>query len=194
MVDETLNIYVDREKASPEFFELLERCYQEHPDDDELAELRAWLDKTPELWSSVFDLARSVRDNLVKNIIPHKAAHIGLYRNITKMRGDMGFKEASTLEKLLIENVINTWLRYQWAEFRYTSYVTDAHTLNQGKYWSGVLSANQRRYLRAIETLARVRKLTRNTPMLQVNIATQEGQQVNIAGDFVKEEKAGEKD
>jgi hypothetical protein len=66
--------------------------------------------------------------------------------------------------------------------------------MSQGKYWSGVLSACQMRYLRAIDTLLRVRKLTRNTPMLQVNIATKEGQQVNIAGDFVKEEKAGEKD
>lgn len=194
MTDESLNVYVDREKASPEFFELVERCYKENPDDDDLNELAAWLDKNPDLWSSVFDLARSVRVNLVKNMIPQRAARIGIRRNIVKLRRDMGYKDASTLEKLLIENVINTWLRYQWAEYRYTSYSTGSHVMSQGKYWSGVLSACQRRYLRAVETLARVRKLTRNTPMLQVNIATESGQQVNIAGDFVKGEKVGEKD
>ena len=194
MADETLNVYVDREKASPEFFELVERCYKENPDEDDLTELGAWLDKNPDLWSSVFDLARSVRVNLVKNMIPQRAARIGIRRNIVKLRRDMGYEDASTLEKLLIENVINTWLRYQWAEYRYTSYSIGSHVTSQGKYWSGVLSACQRRYLRAIETLARVCKLTRNTPTLQVNIATESGQQVNIAGDFVKEDKTDKKD
>lgn len=40
------------------------------------------------------------------------------------------------------------------------------------------LSAAQRRFTRACETLARVRKLSRNTPTLQFNIATNGGQQV----------------
>ena len=43
------------------------------------------------------------------------------------------------------------------------------------------LSAAQRRFNRACETLARVRKLSRNTAALQSNIATSEGQQVNLA-------------
>jgi len=43
------------------------------------------------------------------------------------------------------------------------------------------LAASQRRYLRACETLARVRKMVRTTPALQVNIATAGGQQVNVA-------------
>jgi len=43
-----------------------------------------------------------------------------------------------------------------------------------------------RRYLRAIETLARVRKLARNTPALQVNIATDGGQQVNAINEVAK--------
>ena len=43
------------------------------------------------------------------------------------------------------------------------------------------LSAAQRRFIRACETLARVRKLSRNTPALQFNIATSGGQQVNLA-------------
>ncbi|HEV8136372.1 MAG TPA: hypothetical protein VGP85_16955 [Pyrinomonadaceae bacterium] len=53
-------------------------------------------------------------------------------------------------------------------------------TLTLGMYWEKRLSAAQRRFTRACETLARVRKLSRNTPALQFNIATSGGQQVNL--------------
>jgi hypothetical protein len=51
-------------------------------------------------------------------------------------------------------------------------------SLEQGTYWEKRLSSVQRRYLRACETLARVRKLAQAAP-LQVNIGAQ---QVNVAG------------
>ena len=44
-------------------------------------------------------------------------------------------------------------------------------------------ASTQVRFLRAIETLARVRRLARNTPALQINIAREGGQQVNVQGD-----------
>lgn len=53
--------------------------------------------------------------------------------------------------------------------------------LDLGMYCEKRLSAAQRRFTRACETLARVRKLSRNTPALQLNIATSGGQQVNVA-------------
>ena len=52
-------------------------------------------------------------------------------------------------------------------------------TLDQGMYWDRKLAASQRRYLRACETLARVRKLTGAT--VQVNIGER---QINLAGDL----------
>ena len=53
-------------------------------------------------------------------------------------------------------------------------------------FWERRLSLAERRHLRACETLARVRKLLMNGPVLQVNIASQGGQQVNVAGDLKK--------
>jgi hypothetical protein len=50
-------------------------------------------------------------------------------------------------------------------------------------FWDKRLSAGQRRYLRACETLARVRKITRAT--MQINIAGPGSQQLNVAGDLV---------
>jgi hypothetical protein len=45
--------------------------------------------------------------------------------------------------------------------------------------WERVLASKEARYLRAIETLARVRRLLR-LPAVQVNIAAEGSQQVNV--------------
>ena len=59
---------------------------------------------------------------------------------------------------------------YEWA-------MSDDRTLAEASYLERKLSAVQRRYLRAVETLARVRKLM-GVPMVQINIAATGGQQV----------------
>jgi hypothetical protein len=65
-------------------------------------------------------------------------------------------------------------------ELSYSGTMAQSITLTLGMYWEKRLSAAQRRFTRACETLARVRKLSRNTPALQFNIATSGGQQVNL--------------
>jgi hypothetical protein len=52
-----------------------------------------------------------------------------------------------------------------------------------GEYWDNLLSSTQARFIRAIEALARVRRLARNTPALQINISREGGKQVNVQGD-----------
>jgi len=51
------------------------------------------------------------------------------------------------------------------------------------QHLEGRLSAAQRRHLRAVETLARVRRLLSRIPAVQLNIATQGGQPVNVVGE-----------
>ena len=52
----------------------------------------------------------------------------------------------------------------------------------QADFWDRQLAAAHRRCLRACETLPTVRRLRH--PTLQVNIAAQDGQQVNVSGDI----------
>ncbi len=54
------------------------------------------------------------------------------------------------------------------------------------KPWERRLSVAQHRYLLACQTLAKIRRLGSKYPNLQVNIATQNGKQVNVAGDLRK--------
>jgi hypothetical protein len=48
--------------------------------------------------------------------------------------------------------------------------------------WDKLLTQAQRRHLRALESLARIRKLSKGSDFVQVNIAADGGQQVNVAG------------
>jgi hypothetical protein len=85
------------------------------------------------------------------------------------------------LEQLLIQQASLCWLKLNLVELSYFGTMKQSHTLTLGIFWEKRLSAAQRRFTRACETLARLRKLSRNTPTLQFNLATSGGQQVNVS-------------
>lgn len=93
------------------------------------------------------------------------------------MRADMGYEGASAVERSLIEHVCLCWLRLYATELRYEVNMKEA-TLAQGEFWEKKLSANQLRYLRSIETLARVRRLMKDPPSPAFNLLLK--QQLNI--------------
>lgn len=92
------------------------------------------------------------------------------------IRVALGYDSAPVVEQLVIDQVAICQLRMHCIESRYAQVQTESVTLAQGIYWERKLSAVQGRYLRAVETLARIRKLLK--PTLQVNIATKGGKQI----------------
>lgn len=75
------------------------------------------------------------------------------------LRDDLGFAEAPPLERLLIEQVILCWVNLQMLELVHNDRLAANHTPEAGLYWDPRLSTAQRRFMRATESLARVRKL-----------------------------------
>ena len=99
---------------------------------------------------------------------------------IDAMRAKLGFDQAPMLEKLLIDQICACYLRMWMAEHRHTACLNDSdRTIEQGTYDQKVLGMAQARYLRAVETLARVRRL--KLPALQVNVAQAGAKQMNVA-------------
>ena len=93
------------------------------------------------------------------------------------IRRELGYEQSSPVERLLIEQVALCYLRMYHAEGVYTHVLQNRPTPEEVGYWDKRLSAVQRRYLRAVETLTRVRRLL-GLPPVQVNIALAGGQQV----------------
>lgn len=160
-------------------------CAVERPKPDDVERLRAILKRDPSAWQGVGDLMSQARGAMIES------AELGnmktpvaesMTEGIRRVRRDLGFKEATTLERLLIEQILTAWVRLALLEA--------AHATNFGSidragqvHWDRVLTAAQGRFLRSVECLARVRRLLR-PKVAQVNIATNGGQQVNAISDF----------
>jgi hypothetical protein len=180
-------VTVDESKVVRELVDLVDRAYKEKPDPKDLRELQRKLEEVPDLWRVVFDMTVVIRNNLIDQAVSPKAARSAIKKNVEVLMEDLGHTTASTLEKLLIENIIITWLRLQWVEYQLVGFMGEGQVrMSVVEYWEKRLSLAQRRHLRACETLAKVRKLLSGKPAIQVNIAAQGGQQVNVSGDVVK--------
>jgi hypothetical protein len=99
------------------------------------------------------------------------------------LKKQLGYDGAPPLEQILIDHILTTQLRLFCAEMRYNSKVTGQLTPGESmKNWDDLLTSAQNRHLKAIETYARVRKLSKDIPPVQINIAQHGGQQVNMQG------------
>lgn len=162
--------------------DLVQKTSSEKPCAEDVKALERLLEKTPHLSFLVFDMADQVEEKALRERLPSKMERAAVKTRLKELRRELGYEEAPELERLLIEQVALCWLQHSYVEFKYTEATSQPLTWDQDKGWERKLAASQRRYLRACETLARIRKLTRST--VQVNIAAKGGQQVNVAGDL----------
>jgi hypothetical protein len=177
---------IEKEKAY-EFIELVQRVYETEPEAEDMEKLQNWLDDYPEIWTLVFDLANTLEKNLIRCIIPYEAGQLAIQKNINELRQDLGYEKASRLESTLIDSIVLSWLRYQWAEFRVLALkIPMDEPSSVIAFWEKRLSISQSRYLKACETLAKVRKLSRINPLLQANMVAQNGQEVYVDNDLSK--------
>ena len=102
-------------------------------------------------------------------------------RSVAEMRKELGYKESSCLERILIEQILVCWINLYVLEINSATKLCESHSTETGLYWDRRLTGAQRRFRRASESLARIRKLSRNTPALQFNIATDGSKQLNVA-------------
>lgn len=153
----------------------------EHPTPQALTALRASFDEAPEIWRKIFDVTDTAIDRVVKTIVSGTIGQELLKRQVRDLRAEMGAGETSAMERTLINHIALCWLRVQSTELAYARVMEGKElSIRQADHWDRRLGAAQQRYLRACESLARVRRLARPPrPPLQVNIG---GQQVNVAG------------
>ena len=91
-----------------------------------------------------------------------------LQASFEKLKGDYGYASAPPLERMLIDHIVLCGARLADTEWLYESASRGQRTFAQADFWERQLNHAQHRYLKAVETLARVRKLNIN---IQVNVA-----------------------
>jgi hypothetical protein len=172
-----------------QFLELVRKTDKQKPDPADVAALARMLAQHPQLWRFVGDIAELAARNVVEKIEATAPLKESLKRGRLELMHDLGYDQAPPLERGLIEQVALSWLRLNLVEYQYSNVMAESITFERGRYWEQRLTTAQRRYTRAVESLARVRKLTR--PALQINVATEGGQQVNVAGHVTPAQTSG---
>ena len=160
-----------------EFGELVRKTEKSDPKAEDVQALRGYLEEHPEVWRVFGDMAEFAYKRLVDvsagdQVALREALKVGRLA----MRQDLGYEQASALDRLLIDQVVLCWLRLHYVEFHHTAISNRDTPLPLRDHWERKLSATQRRYLRACETLARVRRL--RLPSMQINIGKK---QLNVA-------------
>jgi hypothetical protein len=165
------------------FQALLDKTNKEHPRPQDVKALSDLLagNKSMELWRGVASAGYLAELTVIENARATTAVKECWKHRLQVLKKDLGSEGAPLLEQLLIQQAALCWLKLNLVELSYSNTMKQSITLTIGIYWEKRLSAAQKRFTRACETLARVRKLSRNTPALQFNIAASGGQQVNVA-------------
>lgn len=77
---------------------------------------------------------------------------------LEQLRRSLDTETSTAAEQLIVQQVVDTWSRLQYVQRRYDDALlrsTDAQLLS---FWDRMLSRTQGRYLRALESLSRVRR------------------------------------
>jgi len=176
-----LMILANNPNEVKELWALLEKTDKKNPTKEDRQALFMFLTKYPQLWAYCGDLMEMSAHKLIEATSGAASLAESLTIGLVQMPHELARSTDGPLEKLLIQHIVLCWLRLGYIEYHYTAVTSESNqSMKQIDYWERRLNAAQRRYLRSIETLSRVRRL--NVPAIQVNIASQQVNQVNQRG------------
>ena len=157
--------------------EFMRIAHSSKPSKADIADLRRFLKARPEKLDTTLSFATQALNRLIDTAYDDQpGSAVILKENCSRLRKRLGWESASPLEQLLIEQCVLSWARLQNLEI-VMSALQSQHDSSpiQLMTWTRLLDSAQRRHLRAIETLARIRALAVRTPaILQMNVAQQQ--------------------
>ena len=132
---------------------------------EEAKALRAYLESHPEIWHDLHNISQISIDAAL-DASGNGAVTAELLRvKLKALQQDLGWDEASTLVRLMIEAVVMSYLRWCLTEIVYsTNTEGKSVVLVTATFLEKKLAQSQKQYLRACESLARVRRLSLNCP------------------------------
>jgi hypothetical protein len=145
--------------AVREFLAVSQQIDKANPDPGHLQHLRRLLAEHSDLWQVIADLAHEAALNIIDKLDSSHGVKEALKQGWQALKNDLGYAQAPTLEQLLIDQVILSWLQLNITQCYYTDFTSQVQPLSALNYWEKRLSAAQSRYLRACQALVQTRKL-----------------------------------
>ena len=161
-----------------EFVAMVRAVDTDKPKAADVEALQHYFVQHPDIAEAMGNLATLAESNLISRSFPGQVMRLAIIEKLGLMRAGMDYDKAGTVERSLIEHVVMCWLRLHDCELRYHMVMGDEPSIRLAAFWERKLSANQQRYLKAVETLERVRRLQRpnESPVLAMMLK----QQINM--------------
>ena len=174
-----------RTHASEEYAALRARLVDNPtPDPKDVERVVQLIQRNEELWHCASAASDSAREHVMR-AIGGGEFRVMLRAEVGIIKRQLDYDRAAPLEKLVIDHIITAKLRVLYAEDCLNARVVGKEFgVGEAGWWDRFLTSAHNRYLRAVETLARVRRLSRVGPLLQVNIAHEGSRQLNIQGEL----------
>ena len=179
MNDEEKDQLAKEKDIAEKFMEVYGKIKKEAPSKKNKEELEAFFieNKGPSL--PIRELSKGLTNKLIEELYGSVTNVIGpLKRGVEEMRIELGYDNSSTIERLLIDDIIMGFFRLRHMQMRLHDCMAMSGTADKKRrFVDQMVSSAQRRFYKSIQTLNRLRKTGIN---LQINIATEGGKQVNI--------------
>jgi len=141
------------------YLQLVKRIDRQQPDPADIQALRHMLHEHPGLWRLAGDLSHAAALDIIRQLQAGPVVAESLKQARASLMQELGYPAASPLERLVIEQVVLCWLHLNIVQLEYTAVIRQSLVAPAADHWERRLSAAQRRYLRAVDALARIRKL-----------------------------------
>lgn len=135
---------------------------------DDVQATRKYLNDNPDICRTIGNLAANACDSVIDHMIFAPLKEV-TRKYVESLKDDLAWRDSGPLERLLIEAIVINWLRFYALQDR-IAHMTE-HTFEQGQYYDKQLTRAHDRFMKSIETLAKVRKLARRTPELLGDIS-----------------------
>jgi len=156
---------------------LLERINGKNPTKADIDALRQALNDQDGAAAGLTVLYGSaVTNRVIEQYTDDVAPRLVAQADARRIAKEYGRDTAPPFERPLIDHIVTCWVRLQLVERDMSNAVKGTHSRDSALYWDRRLTEAQRRYLRAVNLLAKVRHVA---PAVQVNVAHQQVVQNN---------------
>jgi hypothetical protein len=145
-------------KKSETLEALIRRTDKENPNPEDLAKMRCILDQDDTL-VRLNKVSEHAFRRVIKSYSESALVTELLERQIKDARKALDYETANAFVKMLIDQVILNNIRLNQLEALHVSKLGGNHCTEEGLYWDKRLSSAQKRFLKACESLAKVKKL-----------------------------------
>jgi hypothetical protein len=145
--------------AAQQLSRLVVRANKGKENGPEIKELRKFLDEHEEFSRGHTIIADSLKHGVMLKITA-EPGHFELFeREYNLRRDDLGWQDASPLERLMIERVMLLWVRLLWCENYNAGYMKGGVVMRESEFADKQYTRAHARYVKAIESLAKLRQV-----------------------------------